>query len=830
SGLVNNPGTLTFNNNNTITADLNNSGTINVIHQNNSFNGALATTETSLLNLDIIQNANPQITFATGFTNHGNIELNQSIAYGRTTALAITNGTLINSPLGTIASGGVNGARGILADFENRGQVFLEYTLTIDSSSAYNAPGGVFEGSGSLTMTGTNLVNGGHLSPGILDEEGQLALFGDFEQEEQGVFSVRIGGLDAGTQYDKMVVTNAAVLNGTLAIELADDFSPAYGDSFIIVDHDSRMGEFSALSGLDIGNGLLFNIAYRPGYVVLAAGDFLPPATRIITASAGVGGEISPDGDVYIPDHGEVTFAINPIPGYGVGDVLVDGLSVGPAALYHFADVTADHTIDAFFTPSDFEYEQINIGSVTDMNGVDYGDREFGVIVGDGGEIRITNDGGLSWWAAEHGVTSNLNDVQVIGDIIFVVGESGTVCISYDGGVTWMLSPTGVSSSLTAIEMVHSGYGYAIGDDGTLLCWDGISGWSPQTVPGLPAGSDLTDITIVDGIVYVVGSNGLVIRRDSPQTDWAVMWSGQGFHFEAVSFYNGNSGYAVGSGGQVWHTINGGLNWSAVDVGAVVNFHDCLHYSEDVIYIVGDGKFIRTTDSGLSWHEIEFPNGDGFQALTIAQCRGVVTGLLGETYEYETEGCVEEPGAIQGFVLFDGVGQESVTINLKDADGVIVESILSDSEGFYEYLGLAPQFYSVEVIPPHGYVAETATHFVLVRAHSTARLDFVLLSTSGVEQEQLPQQVSCGAYPNPFNPMTTIKFDLPRQAEVSLEIYDSAGRRVNRLLAGQAFTAGRHTLSWRGVDGNGRQLASGIYHYRLQAGQEHRKGKLTLLK
>ncbi|MCP4292071.1 MAG: hypothetical protein GY780_09605, partial [bacterium] len=73
SGSVSLSGVLTINSGNSIDVDVACSGTINVYHQNNTFSGQMTTTETSLLNLDIIQNANPQITFATGFTNHGNI-------------------------------------------------------------------------------------------------------------------------------------------------------------------------------------------------------------------------------------------------------------------------------------------------------------------------------------------------------------------------------------------------------------------------------------------------------------------------------------------------------------------------------------------------------------------------------------------------------------------------------------------------------------------------------------------------------------------------------------------------------------------------------------
>jgi subtilisin family serine protease len=73
------------------------------------------------------------------------------------------------------------------------------------------------------------------------------------------------------------------------------------------------------------------------------------------------------------------------------------------------------------------------------------------------------------------------------------------------------------------------------------------------------------------------------------------------------------------------------------------------------------------------------------------------------------------------------------------------------------------------------------------------------------------------AYPNPFNPSTIIAFDLPETQHVKLEIFDISGRKV-RTLVDQTVNAGRHQVSWNGQNESGISVASGIYLYRLQAG------------
>lgn len=86
-----------------------------------------------------------------------------------------------------------------------------------------------------------------------------------------------------------------------------------------------------------------------------------------------------------------------------------------------------------------------------------------------------------------------------------------------------------------------------------------------------------------------------------------------------------------------------------------------------------------------------------------------------------------------------------------------------------------------------------------------------------------------GAYPNPFNPATTIKFATPLNGMVDLKIYDLAGRHVRTLVHGEK-TAGYHSVMWDGTDHKGRGVASGAYYYRLQAAGFEETQKMLLIK
>ncbi|RMG67629.1 MAG: T9SS C-terminal target domain-containing protein, partial [Calditrichaeota bacterium] len=84
-------------------------------------------------------------------------------------------------------------------------------------------------------------------------------------------------------------------------------------------------------------------------------------------------------------------------------------------------------------------------------------------------------------------------------------------------------------------------------------------------------------------------------------------------------------------------------------------------------------------------------------------------------------------------------------------------------------------------------------------------------------------------YPNPFNPETTIRFQLPGASRVVLRIYDLLGRRIATLFQGQ-LPAGVHQVKWDGRDRFGRPVPSGVYITHLQAGNLQRSRKMVLVR
>ncbi len=84
-------------------------------------------------------------------------------------------------------------------------------------------------------------------------------------------------------------------------------------------------------------------------------------------------------------------------------------------------------------------------------------------------------------------------------------------------------------------------------------------------------------------------------------------------------------------------------------------------------------------------------------------------------------------------------------------------------------------------------------------------------------------------YPNPFNPSTTIEFELPETAEVELAIFNVRGERIKTLYSGQK-PAGCYKMTWNGTNSNGSQVSSGVYFYRLKTADQQQTNRMVLMR
>ena len=100
---------------------------------------------------------------------------------------------------------------------------------------------------------------------------------------------------------------------------------------------------------------------------------------------------------------------------------------------------------------------------------------------------------------------------------------------------------------------------------------------------------------------------------------------------------------------------------------------------------------------------------------------------------------------------------------------------------------------------------------------------------SSVVAEVLPQNFNLTVFPNPFNPATTIQYQIPEMSDVDLKIYDILGREIWSFFENEKH-AGIYKLQWNGVNNFGQKISSGIYILRMSAGKYSNSFKMMFLK
>ena len=84
-------------------------------------------------------------------------------------------------------------------------------------------------------------------------------------------------------------------------------------------------------------------------------------------------------------------------------------------------------------------------------------------------------------------------------------------------------------------------------------------------------------------------------------------------------------------------------------------------------------------------------------------------------------------------------------------------------------------------------------------------------------------------FPNPFNPVTNIQFELNQNGHVKVEIFNVKGQKVKTIL-NEDLEQGKHSLLWKGTDVNDRKVASGVYFYKVSCNEKEKIKKMIMIK
>ena len=162
------------------------------------------------------------------------------------------------------------------------------------------------------------------------------------------------------------------------------------------------------------------------------------------------------------------------------------------------------------------------------------------------------------------------------------------------------------------------------------------------------------------------------------------------------------------------------------------------------------------------------------------------------------------------------------------------ESVFSTNLTSYDIQSGYSQMVQVAFTPTEP-IIYSSNFFVI---SNDSEMDTLIVPVSGVGimlarielDAQLPHiLVLYPNYPNPFNPVTTLRYDLPEQTHVNITVYDMLGRQVKTLI-NHTQDAGYRSVIWNAINDYGKPVSAGIYLYQIQAGEYISTKKMVLLK
>jgi photosystem II stability/assembly factor-like uncharacterized protein len=247
-------------------------------------------------------------------------------------------------------------------------------------------------------------------------------------------------------------------------------------------------------------------------------------------------------------------------------------------------------------------------------------DADHVVVVGYGGKILMTADGGFTWTQANSGTNRALYRVRFVdANNGWVSGQEGVLLHTSDGGKTWERQPTATSVYLFSLSFVDQQHGWAVGDKSLLLATaDGGKTWSLHKI--------------------TAASQKALSAEEAVASQDPVLYD--------VHFLDTQNGWVVGEFGHIVHTTDGGQTWTeqqqSLIGGEVFDALDLptffgVHFAnrQDGVAAGLDGKIARTHDGGTSWAfekmQLEYPIVDPlFTPILFADGTGWAVGAAGE--------------------------------------------------------------------------------------------------------------------------------------------------------------------------------------------------------
>ncbi len=248
-----------------------------------------------------------------------------------------------------------------------------------------------------------------------------------------------------------------------------------------------------------------------------------------------------------------------------------------------------------------------------------FGDTTNCWIGDDSSRIYHSTDLGLSWTFQnpQNVPAPPLYAISFMNDSIgCAVGFDGFITASSNGGSTWGIEPSVTSHNLYGVFVASRARTWAVGDSGTIITTsNGFNSWSSQTSPVNAALRSVSFSDTLDG--YILGDNGIILKTTDGGKNWTLDQSPSS-SLNAMKFVSASSGWVGGDGGKMFNTTNGGTSWSSQNSGISANILSLDFLNNYNGIAIGEGGIVLITRNG-GLTAVRPPNGSLPATLTLSQ-------------------------------------------------------------------------------------------------------------------------------------------------------------------------------------------------------------------
>lgn len=396
--------------------------------------------------------------------------------------------------------------------------------------------------------------------------------------------------------------------------------------------------------------------------------------------------------------------------------------------------------------------------------------------------------------------------------------------VSTNAQIVW--EPTGLSATCLGIKVTGSGTVFAGDNIGNI--WKSTNNGQSWTAVNIGTSIAIADIEIApNGFMFVTtGENETgngVYRSSDGGNNWQHCTMTAGIVARDIELKSGNifvstKGQGLGrstDNGDTWAGVSGSIPESNIGAFNISNNGTLL------IGVKGSNGLYRSTNDGNSWMLTNFPQSKRVYSLTVASNNYIFAG----TAEY-FDGAYRSTDDGISWTKISGLPENSEYYfnGLQASDGKIYIGVIGAGVYCSSNYGDTWQLYNQGFQNLSGFALAEGLGGTIFATTGNGVYKSTGVTTVGNDELSLNNFRLEQNFPNPFNPVTSIVYEIDDRQFVSLKIYDVLGNEVASLV-GEEQDTGLHSVNFDAA-----QISSGVYFYRLETGGVSRTKSMILIK